>query len=120
MSDASFTAVADLIALISDPKACAKRMAELQTLGAEIAAAQAKLDAARAEHDRKITADTAELAEREAAVGQRHVVVSIAEREVAAARARDAAAMPPRYPSDPNFAPGTISHSGLARDHYRE
>jgi hypothetical protein len=72
-SPETFAAVADLIRLIADPDGCAKRVTELRKLGDEVAKAQSKLDADRAEHSRKVAADTAELAEREAALRKRHV-----------------------------------------------
>jgi hypothetical protein len=48
----AFTAVTTLIALIGDPKGCAKRMAELQKLSDQVAKAQAELGADRSAHDR--------------------------------------------------------------------
>jgi hypothetical protein len=107
-SPETFTAVADLIKLVVDAKACAKRVDELAKLSAETATAQANLETERAAHDRKATADTAELAEREVALRKRQVAVSIAEREVNERAQRYADALPPRYPHDPNLF-GTIT-----------
>jgi hypothetical protein len=112
----AFAAVADLIRLIADPDGCAKRIRELQKLGDQLAKAQAKLETERAEHGRKVAADTAELAEREAVVRKREVAVVFAERDVNERAQRFAAELPPRYPHDPNLGPGTRSYSGLTRE----
>jgi hypothetical protein len=114
-SDA-FAAVTGLIALITDAKACGKRLDELRRLSAETAEAQAKLDADRAAHEQKIAADRAELAAREAKVADRLV------------RAMRLEANPPSeqpeyfdpVPFDPNLLPGTRGPSGLARDRGNE
>jgi hypothetical protein len=116
MNPDAFAAVADLIGLISDPKACAKRMAELQVTIAAADRAQAQLEAARIANERAFAVSTADLDRRRAKI--------IAD-EVELRLRRDAfdqreASSAERFPHDPNFAPGTISHSGLARDHYRE
>jgi hypothetical protein len=106
MTDASpeaFAAVADLIRLIADPDGCAKRMTELRKLGDQIAKAQSKLETDRAEHNKKVAADAAELAEREAALRKREVAVAFAERDVNERAQRFAADQPERYPPNPNF-----------------
>jgi hypothetical protein len=115
-SPEAFAAVTGLIALITEAKACGKRLADLQAQMGAVTASQAKLDAARAEHDRKVAADTAELAEREAELRQREVAAMIKENELAERDRRYAAELPPRYPFDPNLGPGSQSWSGLSRE----
>jgi hypothetical protein len=61
MSDAAFTGVTALIALISDPKGCAKRMAELQATIEVAEKAQAQLAVDRAVHERAIAEANREL-----------------------------------------------------------
>jgi hypothetical protein len=48
------TALIALIALITDPKACAKRLAELTKAAQEVAAGQAQLAADREAHEREV------------------------------------------------------------------
>jgi septal ring factor EnvC (AmiA/AmiB activator) len=110
-SDA-FAAVTGLIALITDPKACAKRLADLQQQLAAAAKAQAKLDADREAYERKVAADKAELAAREQKIAERLYKAMRLEREPP----RDPVDPDDRFPHDPNFGPGTRSHTGLARD----
>jgi hypothetical protein len=109
--DTTFAAVADLIRLIADPDGCAKRMRALQKLEGEVAAAQAKLDAAKPIHEKT----AAELEAREAAVTERERILEGWESE---ARERGAREKVP-YPFDPNLGPGSSSWSGLSRDEYR-
>jgi hypothetical protein len=72
MTDApEFAAVAGLIALVTDAKACAKRFDELRSLSDQIAKSQAKLDSARAEHDRAAAAAQADILAREQKLRQR-------------------------------------------------
>jgi hypothetical protein len=99
----AFAVVGDLIRLIADPDAHAKRMTDLRKLGDQVAKGQARLETERAEHDKKVAADTAGLAEREAAVRKREVAVAFAEREVNERAQRFAAEQPDRYPPSPNF-----------------
>jgi putative heme degradation protein len=113
MSD-PFAAVAGLVALITDVKACAKRLDELRATIDAAEKAQAQLAADRAEHERRVAVDTAELAERDGAVRKRHLAATILEREVNERAQRFAADLPPRYPHDPNLF-GTITrepHNG--------
>jgi hypothetical protein len=106
MSDVFEDAFA-LLAAAADVKGFEARITRLKKLSEQVAADQATLDTARLEHDRKVAADTAELAEREAALRKRQVAVSIAEREVNERAQRFAADLPPRY-HDPNLF-GTIT-----------
>jgi hypothetical protein len=66
MSDDTFTAVAGLIALINDAKACAKRLAELQAAIAAAEQAQAQLEAARIANERAFAETKADLDRRQA------------------------------------------------------
>jgi hypothetical protein len=104
----AFDALANLIALVTDAKACAKRLSELRAQIELATGAQVKLDADRLEHAQKVAADTAELAGREAVLRKRHVAVSIREREAGEREQRFADALPPRYPHDPNLF-GTLT-----------
>jgi hypothetical protein len=106
MSDASFTAVADLIRLVVDAKACAQRVEELRKLVATATAAQAKLNADSASH----VATKAALDEREAAVTERERIVTAWEREASERGERE------KYPFDPNLGRGSKSWSGLVRE----
>jgi hypothetical protein len=72
MSDApSFAAVTALINLVSDPKACAKRLAELTKAAAEIETAQAQLEAARIANERAFAEAWADLDRRETDLTER-------------------------------------------------
>lgn len=55
--------VRHLIAMLADPKAAAKRLADIEAAAGKLAKAQAKLDADRQAQDAKVAADRAELAE---------------------------------------------------------
>jgi hypothetical protein len=110
----TFAAVADLIRLIADPDGCAKRMTEFRKLGDQIAKSQAKLETERAEHDRKVAAETAELARREAALRMHQA--ELMGREAAMAETARIRGLPESFPLDPNLGPGTRSHSGLVRE----
>jgi hypothetical protein len=107
----TFAALADLIKLIIDAKACAKRVEELAKLSADTATAQAKLDAAKPIHDQTAAA----LEAREAAAAERERILTEWEREASERGAREN--FP--YPFDPNLGPGSSSWSGLSRDQYR-
>jgi peptidoglycan hydrolase CwlO-like protein len=108
-SPETFAAVADLIKLVVDAKACAKRVDELQKLVATAAAAEARLAADTATH----AATKAALEAREAAVTERERVV--AADEAALREQRE----PEKYPLSANLEPGGRSHSGLTREAYR-
>jgi hypothetical protein len=101
-SDA-FAAVAGLIALITDAKGCAKRLAELQQQIDVATKAQSKLDSERVVHDRAVAAAEVEMIARETAVRKREVTVSIAARDLIEREKIVAASKPDRYPQDPNF-----------------
>jgi hypothetical protein len=55
-------------------------------------------------------------AEREKTLRDREVAVAIKERNIVAREKAIKDAAPPRFTPDPTGAPGTISHSGLARE----
>jgi hypothetical protein len=105
-SPETFAAVADLIKLVVDAKACAKRVEELAKLSADIATAQAKLDAAQPIHDQK----AAELEAREISVTERERIVAIEEAEYFRQKPKE------RFPLGMNGEPGTRSWSGLTRE----
>jgi hypothetical protein len=104
----TFTAVAGLIALITDAKGCAKRLAELQQQIVAAAAAQSQLGAERDEFDRRSAAEKAAADARETKLRAREVAVGIAERDILAREKIIADATPPRYPFDPNIF-GTLT-----------
>jgi hypothetical protein len=109
MSDTeSFTAVASLIALIVDPKACAARLADLQRTIAAAAKAQAELNVERDEFDRRAAAEKAAAVARDTKLRAREAAVEIAERDILARQKNLADARPPRYPFDPNIS-GTLT-----------
>jgi uncharacterized protein YfcZ (UPF0381/DUF406 family) len=115
VSDDTLTSVASLIALITDAKACAKRLTELQAKLDAAEEAQAKLDA----EARSLAADKAAVDEQIKAVREREVAVAIAERALHAgqqALAADRRAMAPTLGFDPNLNPGSQSWSGLTRE----
>jgi hypothetical protein len=106
----AFAAVAALIALVADPKACAVRLAELQKQADAAATAQRQLSGARSTHEAAIARAKAAMDEREAAADEREkklrrreVAVGIAERDIAEREKAIAASRPPRYPQDPNM-----------------
>jgi hypothetical protein len=101
----TFAAVADLIKLVIDAKACAQRAEELRKLVATTAAAQALLDADTATH----AATKAALEAREAAVTERERIVAAEEAELREQRPSE------RFPLDPNLGIGSRSWSGLTR-----
>jgi hypothetical protein len=103
MSEVSpdFAGTVALIALITDTKACAKRLDELRRLGAETPEAQSKLDADRAAHEAKVKADSAELAAREAKVAERLYRAMRLEREPPV----DPVDPDDQFPFNPNLLP---------------
>jgi prophage DNA circulation protein len=107
----TFVAVADLIKLVIDAKACAKRVDELAKLSAETATAQANLDTAQAVHDQTAAA----LAAREAAVTERERILTAWEQEACDRGVREKVP----FPFDPNLGPGSSSWSGLSRAEYK-
>jgi IS5 family transposase len=120
VSPEAFAAVANLIAVIADPKGCAKRLAELQARMGAVTAAQTKLDA----DARTVAADRAAADEHAKAVREREVKAALAERDLIAdrealvAERRALAAERPRFSADPNLGPGGRSYSGLTREPY--
>jgi hypothetical protein len=102
-TDEAFTAVSSLIALVTDAKACGKRLDELRKTIEQAEAAQAKLTADREEFSQRAAAKTAAADEREKRIRAREVAVGIAERDILAREKALADAKPPRYPHDPNI-----------------
>ena len=84
MTDEAFTAVSSLIALVTDAKACGKRLTELQQQidAAAKAQAQAQLAAERDEFGRHAAAETTAADAREKKLRAREVAVAIAERDL--------------------------------------
>jgi hypothetical protein len=119
MSEApEFQAVANLLALLTDAKATAKKFDELRQTIEKAEGATAKLAVDREQHAAAVTAARAELDARGAALLKREGAAGIKERELVEREKAVKAAMPPRFSSDPTGAPGSISHSGLARERY--
>jgi hypothetical protein len=113
----AYATLTGLIALLVDSKACAKRIDELQKLEERIAAAQARLDADRAEYDQHVAATKAELAAREAVVAGRLVRAMQLEAQHPEVSEEGT---PEVFPFDPNLNPGTRSHTGLVRARHHE
>jgi hypothetical protein len=109
----AFAALAGLIALIIDAKACATRLAELRKLVDQAEKAQAQLAADRETHAATAAAAAAALEAREAALVTREEACAAAEAEYFQQQPRE------RYPASPNLEPGGRSHSGLTREAYR-
>ena len=107
VTDDTFTAVAGLIALITDQKASAKRLAELQAQMAAVSAAQTHLDGARDVFERGSAARTREFDEREAKLRDREVAARLQEANLREREAVIRASKPDPYPPNPNFF-GTI------------
>jgi hypothetical protein len=71
-----FLMLHDLIALAVNPSACKARLAKLQKLLEQTAAAEARLTERSAKHDQKVAQERAELEERERKVRAREVDVA--------------------------------------------
>jgi hypothetical protein len=102
----TFAAVTALIALISDPKGCAKRLAELQAKIAAAERAQTQFEAAQPVHDQAAAA----LEAREIAVTEREQRVDAAELRLLRELPRE------RFPLGANGEAGTRTWSGLVRE----
>jgi hypothetical protein len=114
----SFAAVSALIALVSDTKSCAKRLAELRATIDAAEKAQAQLDADRAAHARTMAADE----ERAKSVREREAKLILGERDLRVGQEALAAArraLAPRPGFDPNLGCGTMGPGGIVRDEYR-
>jgi uncharacterized protein (DUF3084 family) len=114
----TFAAAIALIGMAVDPKACAKRLDELRQALEKAEAATAKLTADREQHAATVAAAKDEIAARTAQLLKREVAVGIAERDLVKREKAIKDAMPSRFSADPTGAPGSISHSGLAREAY--
>jgi hypothetical protein len=114
MSDATFTAIAELIALIVDPKGCAKRLADLQATLATVEGAQGQLESARIANERAFAEATADLDRRRLKIIEGEVELRLRRDAFDQREARQEASVS-SYPTDPNFAPNTRHPNGLAR-----
>jgi hypothetical protein len=111
----AFDATIALIALVSDAKACARRLAELKTTMDEIEKAQATLDA----HRSAVAADKASGDAREKALREREVAVAIGERALNTGREEVAAArreLAPGFHFNSNFELGSMGPGGITRE----
>jgi hypothetical protein len=123
MSDAAaFSAVVNLIALVSDAKACAKRLEELRATITAAETAAAQLEAARVANLRADAERKADLDRRQARLVEAEVELRLRREAFDQREARRNAVNtsgPPEpadeFPYSPNFEPGTRSHTGLAR-----
>jgi septal ring factor EnvC (AmiA/AmiB activator) len=120
MSDDTFTAVAGLVALITDVKGCAKRLAELQATIVAAETAQAQLEAARIANERAFSEMKADLDRRQARLVEGEVELRLrlsafnqreASRDATILNAAD-------YPENPNLLPGTQCRGLLRERHY--
>jgi hypothetical protein len=118
MNPEACAAVTALIALISDPKGCAKRMAELQATIDAADKAQAQLAADRAAHERAVAEANHELDARRLEIAKSECDIRLQREGLKLQMAHKAAAE--TFPFDPNFGPGSRSHTGLAREPYHE
>lgn len=109
-SHADFAVVASLLELVADPKAAAKRVAELHQQLDAAAKAQAQLDADREQHDRAVAAAKAELDAREAALSSR--TLDVAGREGRNAHESEVIA---RWKRDHDFVDGDLQPGGTLR-----
>jgi hypothetical protein len=105
-SSEAFAVVSGLIRLATDPKGCARRVAELKREQAAAAKAKTELAADRAAHDQRVAAEIASLEQRETALRKRQVDVKIAEGDVSARLKIINDAKPSRY--DEREFPGTL------------
>jgi hypothetical protein len=110
-SDA-FAAVTGLIALITDAKACSKRLAELQQQTDAATKAETKLAAERAAYEAKVAETSADLKAREEKTADRLIRAMRLEKEPPV----DPVDPDDRFPFNPNLLPGTRGHTGLARE----
>jgi hypothetical protein len=117
MSDDTFTAVAGLVALITDVKGCAKRLGELQTAIAAAETAQAQLEAARIANERAFAEMKADLDRRQARLSEGEVELRL--RRDAFDQREPRREVEDRYKPDPNLGAGT-QWRGLTRDHHYE
>jgi hypothetical protein len=108
-----FGALTALICLLADPKATAKRLDELQRRIDAATKAETKFATERAAYEARVATTTAEIAAREAKVADR--LYRAMRLEANPPADRDESDRPDPFPHDPNFLPGTRSHTGLAR-----
>jgi len=122
----SFAAVRDLIALCIDPRAVKRHLRQLHDALAATAAAQRQLENDRAEHDRVIAAERAEIAAERDALMKRRVDVHQAEASLAERTERitrlERAWSDLTLPGEPPPLMGTLTRSkaytGLERARY--
>ena len=104
--------------MITDVKACAKRLEELRATIATAETAQTRLDAERDGHARTVAAVDA----REKALRDREAKLVLGERNLKAgleALAADRRALAQMPAFDANFGPGSMGPGGITRDEYR-
>jgi hypothetical protein len=118
VSDDTFADVAALIALVVDAKSCAKRLDELRRATQEAETARAALEAARVANQTAISEAHADLDKRRARTAEGEIELRLKrEAQNPVAPVPDAAE---KYPFNPNFPPGSRSHTGLAREKHHE
>jgi DNA-binding FrmR family transcriptional regulator len=71
----SFAAVAAMLALVVDPKACSERLHQLRALRQAAEEAQDTMVRERATHDAAVAKARAEIAERQAALNKREIAL---------------------------------------------
>jgi hypothetical protein len=80
----AFAALNALIKLATDPAACRSRLAKLQKLLEQTAAAEKRVDERSAKHDEKVVRDREELEERSQKVRKREIDIHAREAKLAA------------------------------------
>jgi hypothetical protein len=117
MSDVFADAFA-LLAAAADVKGLEARIMRFKKLSEQVAAEQAQLAADREAHGREVAEAKAELDRRRAGIVADEAELRL-RREALNIRtpSRSSAA---DFPHDPNFNPGTRSHTGLVRDRHHD
>jgi septal ring factor EnvC (AmiA/AmiB activator) len=120
MSD-PFAAVAGLVALITDVKACAKRLDELRATIDAAEKARAQLEAARIANERAFAETKADLDRRQTRLseGEGELRLRVSAFNGREARGEWPTSIEDRFPSDPNLGVGT-QWRGLVRDIHHE
>jgi hypothetical protein len=80
----AFSMLRDLLALATDPAACRSRLAKLQKLLEQTAAAEQRLTERTARHDEKVARDHEAVTEREQKVRKREIDIHAREAKLAA------------------------------------
>jgi hypothetical protein len=119
MSDAFEDAFA-LLAAAADVKGFEARITRLKKLSEQVAAEQAQLEAARIANERAFAEATADLDRRRSKIAQDEVELRLRRDAFDQREARRETSSADPFPFDPNFGPGTRSHTGLAREKHHE